>query len=103
MIDWIRRTVDTSGRPCPLRLAERCPGERSGCAFWVTQTLESGAQRELVEGCLFTFQFVQMNALTLESVRTQAGIDKAANTVRQAGAGLLAVVTERRLAIEEGR
>lgn len=103
MIDWIRQTVNTAGRPCPLRLAERCPGERSGCAFWVTQTLESGAQRELVEGCMFTFQFVQLNALTLESVRTQAGIDKAAETMRKAGAGLLAAVTERRLAIEGDR
>lgn len=90
--DWTKRTVDTAGRPCPHRLGERCPGERSGCAFWIDEVLESAGQHRTLSGCLFAFNYVMNHQVVLESVRTQASINQAATSTKRAGDALVAAV-----------
>lgn len=83
-LDWIKRTVNTAGRPCPIRLSDKCPGERAGCAFWIAENVESGAQHDIVEGCLIAWQYVVANAQMVESIRTQATVQQAGDTIRRA-------------------
>lgn len=80
-INWIKKTVTTVGRPCPMRLGERCPGERSGCAFWISEECSSGTERETIEGCLFAFQYVMGHEHVVEMTRTQATLQQAGNIV----------------------
>jgi len=96
-LEWVKKTVDTARRPCPLRLAERCPGERSGCAFWIVEQLVSGAQHAIVEGCMFAFQYVQSHEILLENVRTQATLQQAGETVNRAMAPLSIMARARAL------
>jgi hypothetical protein len=81
--EWIIAQVSTKGRPCPL-LGKRCPGCRDGCAFWVDETIRDGVEVAAVGGCLFAWQYVQANEATLEAIRTQATLQQAGNTVREA-------------------
>lgn len=98
-LDRLKRLVETAGRPCPMRLGDRCPGERSGCAFWITETIESGAQHEIVEGCMFMFQYLMGHEQVLESVRTQATLQQAGETVRKAVAPFQMLVPRRMLEV----
>lgn len=91
-LEAVKRTVNTANRPCPLRLAERCPGERSGCAFWLAETFTSEGRTEVVEGCMFAFQYVMSHEIALESVRMQASLDKTSTTMRDTGKGLMTVI-----------
>lgn len=92
--EWVRRTVDTSGRPCPHRLAEKCPGERSGCAFWIDEVLVSAGQSRTLQGCLHAFSYVMHHESVLEAVRTQGAINEAATSVSRAGSMLSTAVVQ---------
>ena len=87
-LDRLRTLVNTAQRPCPKWLGEKCPGERSGCVFWIIEDVESGPQHVIVEGCMFMFQYVMANESVLESIRTQATLQQAGETVRRAMAPL---------------
>lgn len=80
-LNWIKKIVTTTGRPCPMRLGAKCPGERSGCAFWIAEECASGAERDTVEGCLFAFQYVMGHENLVEMTRTQATLQQAGNTI----------------------
>ena len=91
---WISRIVNTKGRPCPLA-KRRCPGHEAGCAFWVRETLTDAATRgtDTQDGCLLAWQYVMGHEVVVECVRTQAGLDKTATVLREAG-------TDVRMALE---
>ena len=100
--DWIKKTVNTEGRPCPHRLGERCPGERSGCAFWIDEVLESAGQHRTLSGCLHAFAYIMNHEVVLESVRTQAAINQAATSTKRAGDALVSAVATHRALIGGG-
>ena len=81
-VDWIAQTVNTKGRPCPVRLADPCPGTRDGCAWWVEEivTNEAGKTRA-ISGCLMAWQYVMGHEVTNECKRTQAALGQAATAV----------------------
>ena len=78
--------VETAGRPCPL-MRMKCPGSRQKCAFWIDEVLKNTANGadDLVSGCLVAFQYVIGHEIVLESVRAQAGMDKAATAAVESG------------------
>ena len=86
-LKWIQRVVDTAGRPCPL-MKMKCPGTRQKCAFWVDEVLKNAATGadDLQSGCLMAWQYVIGHEIMLESVRTQAGMDKVATAAVESGA-----------------
>jgi hypothetical protein len=87
-LDWIAKTVDTAGRPCPVRLAEACPGNRQQCAWWLDEVLEkgaTGAETAVQGGCGLLWLYAIQHEVRSEAIRTQAGLDKTATEVRQAG------------------
>ena len=80
--DWIERTVDTTGRPCPLRQIP-CPGTRKECAFWLDEILAQGATTALQGGCAVLYQYTLLHEVVLESVRTQASINTATTEIQR--------------------
>ena len=105
--EWVAKTVDTKGRPCPYRLAEPCPGSREGCAFWLDEILQQagaeGRTAELQGGCGVLYQYVAIHEALLEQVRTQAAISQAAEEVFKAGQAMAAMVTPiKLLALSQG-
>lgn len=92
--DWVKRTVDTAQRPCPQRLGEKCPGERTGCAFWIDEVLVSAGQARTLSGCLHAFSYVMHHESVLEAVRTQGAINEAATSVSRAGSMLSTAVVQ---------
>ena len=97
--EWLRRTVETKGRPCPLRLGDPCPGTRDGCAFWLDEVISFGPETDLQAGCLITFQYVQQHNSVLEATRQNAGLDKVVNTIARASALPLALIERPRKAL----
>ena len=80
--EWLEKTVNTKGRPCPLRLADPCPGTTEGCAFWLEEIIQNSDNDVAVQsGCAFMFQYVQQHNTVLESMRVGTGLDKVANEV----------------------
>jgi len=86
MSGWIERLVNTSGMMCPV-FQKTCPGHRrgdDGCCRWITETVINGQQTEAIEGCMDAWTYVQIHNVSLELIRTQAGIDKSATIVGHA-------------------
>lgn len=99
-INWMKRTVNTAGRPCPLLFADKCPGTAAGCAFWLDEHVRNATgDSEPMAGCLFVWQYVIAHETVLESVRTQASLNQTATTVREAGHAIVATVMASRRAL----
>lgn len=86
---WMTRIVNTAGRPCPL-MQKKCPGSEKGCSFWIVEQITDGIAEDIQAGCLLAFEYVIANATRLESVRTQATMDKVSNSITNAAAFLSA-------------
>lgn len=96
-LDWIAKTVDTTGRPCPVRLAEACPGHRQGCAWWLDEVLEkavTGGETAVQGGCGMLWLYAIQLEVRSEAIRTQASLDKTATTFRDAAASVAGVIAE---------
>jgi hypothetical protein len=83
-LDWLTETVNTKGRPCPM-MKKKCPGSRERCAFWLEFSVQNASGESTIRrGCLFAWQYVMANEVVVETVRTQATVDKAATELRGA-------------------
>ncbi len=105
-VEWIRRTVETQGRPCPYRMPlapaqRKCPGTREGCAFWVEEVLSRDGSRDVLvqPGCLIAYQMVQAHEEVLESQRAQAAVNEMAAAQSATLAAALARPTETRVVV----
>lgn len=69
----------TAGRPCPLRLAEKCPGHHEGCAFWRFQHVEMGGQQSVIGNCTLVLAMEAGARGVGEQIGTQAVIQHMSN------------------------
>ena len=109
-LEWLTNTVNTKGRPCPLQHVP-CPGTHDGCAFWLEFSVHNAKQESAIRrGCLYAWQYVMANEVVVETVRTQATLDKAATELRAATASARGffeaaalIAARRQEALDDGR
>lgn len=77
-LEWIKRTVNTLSRKCPL-LGRTCIG--NACAWWLSEDVRQGSETHTVRvgGCAVMFDYAMHHEVVLETVRVRADIDKAVN------------------------
>lgn len=79
---WLKQTVDTKGRACPLQLAENCPGTRAGCAFWLEDIVMNDLKMSTrVDGCMYAFQYVTLVGILGDQMRFAKELDKVATEI----------------------
>lgn len=100
--EWVQRAVNTAGKPCPLRLADPCPGDSKKCAFWLQLILTNGVgETSLMEGCAYIWQIPMLHESVVESRRAQKAANESANLFARAATAVFKSANDRVLEIAE--
>jgi hypothetical protein len=69
----------TEGRPCPLRLADPCPGTHAGCALWRMQHVEFEGRHRVIGNCTLVLLMEASARSINEQVATTAAVESSRN------------------------